>query len=208
MPRRNNNNIVVRTIDEFLRPKDFVPYRNAWYSTLPETILVVALDKSNWGLCYYLYFGVLVRQLSPLQTPKVNECHIYQRLESILNERQPGEGHVQTLPEPEPTSDSFVDQIRRNPLSPIAVDANNPEFFSTKGFVTPNIARALDLDDHSFTDEQRVAQIKENLCKYGLPFLAELDSLEKMRNTLLNRSLATIFVRRNLRDLLGIATPR
>jgi len=76
-----------------------------------------------------------------------------------------------------------------------------PEFFCTKGFVTPNIARALDLDDHSFTDEQRVAQIKENLCKYGLPFLAELDSLEKMRNTLLNRSLATIFVRRNLRDL-------
>ena len=57
--------------------------------------------------------------------------------------------------------------------------------------------------DAQASDED-VAAIQEALTDYGLPFLAELDSLEKMRRSISKQRLATLYAHKDLRELLGI----
>ncbi len=73
------NAILKRTLHE----ADFVGNASTWHKSLPETILVVDLQKSQYGPQYYLNLGIWLKQLGKAQTPKEHQCHIRLRATSL-----------------------------------------------------------------------------------------------------------------------------
>jgi len=75
--------ILKRTLHE----AGFVGNASTWYKSLPEAILVVALQKSQYGPQYYLNLGIWLKQLGEEQAPKEHQCHIRLRATSLPVER-------------------------------------------------------------------------------------------------------------------------
>jgi len=51
---------------------------------MPDTILVLNLQKSQWGDTLYVNAGVYVRALGSEHSPPHNRCHINARLERVV----------------------------------------------------------------------------------------------------------------------------
>jgi Domain of unknown function (DUF4304) len=77
-------------VDAVLGGAEFHRKSSTWYRDLNETVLVVEVQKSNFGEQYYLNLGVFVKGLVPGQKdklpPKENECHIRFRIEALKPE--------------------------------------------------------------------------------------------------------------------------
>lgn len=74
--------ILKRTLHE----AGFVGNASTWHKPLPDTILVVDLQKSQYGPQYYLNLGIWLKQLGRTQAPKEHQCHIRLRATSLPNE--------------------------------------------------------------------------------------------------------------------------
>lgn len=59
---------------------------SAWYLHNDETILVVELQKSNFGLIYFVNVAVWLRGLGETQFPKEQACHIRTRLGELVSD--------------------------------------------------------------------------------------------------------------------------
>src|SRR6266478_1358644 len=140
---RRQENAVVSTLDSVLRERGFSRHKKVWYLHKPDTKLVVDLQKSPWGLNYCLSFGVLVRQLSAVQKPKLIECHIWDRLEGLM-EASKDKGVGQSGPAESPKPGTFAHQILTNPLASITLRLDDPAFFDTTGLKPAAIGKALD----------------------------------------------------------------
>lgn len=70
-------------IDEVLRDEGFMKKSRSWHKLCDETVFLVDLQKSNWGEQYYVNLGVLLRGLRDIPRPKLLECHVRDRLESL-----------------------------------------------------------------------------------------------------------------------------
>jgi hypothetical protein len=57
---------------------------NSWYCSNDETVIMVNLQKSQYGEQYYVNFGIALRQLVPEQFPKEQHCNIRFRLASVV----------------------------------------------------------------------------------------------------------------------------
>jgi hypothetical protein len=60
---------------------------NTWHKPHQDTILVVNLQKSQFGEIYYINLGVWVRLLGENEAPKEYQCHIRQRATSLPTEK-------------------------------------------------------------------------------------------------------------------------
>ena len=79
-------------VEEALKGVQFRRKSSTWYCDLDETVLVVDLQKSNFGEQYYVNLGVLVKGLPASQAgklpPKENECHIRLRIEALKHDEE------------------------------------------------------------------------------------------------------------------------
>ncbi|HYO65616.1 MAG TPA: DUF4304 domain-containing protein [Archangium sp.] len=70
-----------------LREAGFKVRSNTWHKLCEDTILVVNLQKSQWGPQFYINLAVWVRQLGDASAPKEYQCHIRQRATSLPDKR-------------------------------------------------------------------------------------------------------------------------
>lgn len=70
-----------------LREAGFKVRTNTWHKQCQDTILVVNLQKSQWGPQYYINLAVWVKQLGDVSTPKEYQCHIRQRATDLPDKR-------------------------------------------------------------------------------------------------------------------------
>jgi Domain of unknown function (DUF4304) len=77
-----NSKPIVDAINSALKILDFKKKSNTWYLHRDETVLLVNLQKSQYGDQFYINCAVLVRALSNLEFPKEYACHIRFRLDS------------------------------------------------------------------------------------------------------------------------------
>ena len=71
-------------IAQAITPVGFKKKGSAWYCQEAEAVLVISPQRSQYGLRYYLNLGVYWRILGEKMTPKVRECQLRSRIESIL----------------------------------------------------------------------------------------------------------------------------
>lgn len=81
------DNVIKLGVDDALKGAHFRRKSSAWYRDLEETVLVVDVQKSNFGEQYYVNLGVLVKGLPANHggklPPKENQCHIRVRIEAL-----------------------------------------------------------------------------------------------------------------------------
>lgn len=66
-----------------LRKAGYKVRTNTWHKPCQDTILVVNLQKSQYGDVHYINLGVWVRLLGENEAPKEYQCHIRQRATSL-----------------------------------------------------------------------------------------------------------------------------
>ncbi|MEI7728028.1 MAG: DUF4304 domain-containing protein [Verrucomicrobiota bacterium] len=75
-------------IDGVLKPFGFIKRRSAWYRHYPETVLVLDLQKSDYGGQYYVNLAVSIRELNRQEYPREEHCHINIRLDRVAGDRE------------------------------------------------------------------------------------------------------------------------
>jgi hypothetical protein len=80
--------LVARTLREYLSNAGYKHKGNTWYCETDETILVINLQKSQYGKQYYLNLGVWVKAFEPAAFPKEHKCHIRARLGDIISAKE------------------------------------------------------------------------------------------------------------------------
>jgi hypothetical protein len=56
-----------------------------WSKDYPDVIHVIGLQKSRWGLQYYLEAAIWLKIFGPAESPKFYECHVQLRLDSDIS---------------------------------------------------------------------------------------------------------------------------
>ncbi len=69
-----------KTITGVLTPLGFDRQRRRWHRIKGSFIELVDLQSSRWGPQFYLNAGISIRGISPLNKPRLDDCHIYARL--------------------------------------------------------------------------------------------------------------------------------
>lgn len=78
--------IVSRTVDSSLKANNFIKKSGSWYREVDESVMVVNLQKSNYGNTFYINLGVWFKRFGQSQFPKEQQCHIRIRLSSLTGE--------------------------------------------------------------------------------------------------------------------------
>jgi hypothetical protein len=81
-------NVVRDTVAKFGREAGFTRHSGAWYLRQSETIAVVDLQKSQYGLQYYVNVALWLLPLGEAQYPKEQHCHVRTRLDALLPEQE------------------------------------------------------------------------------------------------------------------------
>lgn len=79
-------NTLITILDKTFRNAGFAKKSNSWYRSEADAIVVLNLQKSDFGNYYYLNVGVSLMALSTDVFPKENHCHIQLRADSLLND--------------------------------------------------------------------------------------------------------------------------
>jgi len=75
-------------LDRVLVRHGFKRKATIWFADKPETIVVVNLQKSQWGEQYYVNLAVWVKALGETKSPpKEHLCHVRTRLTSLADDR-------------------------------------------------------------------------------------------------------------------------
>jgi len=85
-PVKTQSSQVKAILKRTLHEAGFVGNASTWHKSLSETILVVDLQKSQYGPQYYLNLGIWLKQLGETQNPKEHQCHIRLRATSLPSE--------------------------------------------------------------------------------------------------------------------------
>ncbi|WP_437631010.1 DUF4304 domain-containing protein [Sorangium sp. So ce854] len=84
-------NPVKLATDTALKDAHFLRKSGIWYHDTEEAVLVVDVQRSNFGQQHYINVGVFVKissQKLARLPPRENECHIRLRLESLMPEAE------------------------------------------------------------------------------------------------------------------------
>ena len=81
------NSSILLPFEAALKSARFIKKSGSWYLENDETILVVNLQKSNYGDQYYVNLAVWVKALGDATYPKENKCHICLRIDSLVDEK-------------------------------------------------------------------------------------------------------------------------
>ena len=85
------DNPIKLAIEAALKGAQFQRKSSTWYRDMEEAVVIVDVQKSNFGEQYYVNLGILVKELGQIRDklpPKENECHIRLRLESLTHEEE------------------------------------------------------------------------------------------------------------------------
>ncbi|MFE4542360.1 DUF4304 domain-containing protein [Arthrobacter sp. NPDC056727] len=82
----NNKNVITTTFDQFAKDLGGRKKSGSWYITRPDSVVVLHLQKSNYGPRYYLNFGLWFLGIGPAQDPKPTHCHLQTRWENLVSE--------------------------------------------------------------------------------------------------------------------------
>jgi len=74
------------SLEKALRDAGFFRKAGSWYRSGADAIVVLNLQKSDFGDNYYLNIGINLKALSQESFPKVNICHIQMRADDLLDE--------------------------------------------------------------------------------------------------------------------------
>ena len=83
-----NQKLISSVIDGCAASSGFTRKGSTWYRHDPEVILVVNLQKSNYGGQYYINLGVSPRELTEGEFPRDAQCHLRMRLEGLYEMEQ------------------------------------------------------------------------------------------------------------------------
>ena len=78
-------NAVQRVFDAYARDAGLEKKAGSWYRRGQETITVIDLQKSNYGLRYYVNIGVWMLGVEPATFPTENRCHIRTRIDPAVD---------------------------------------------------------------------------------------------------------------------------
>lgn len=78
----SNSKIIVDAINSVLKVHGFKKKSSNWYLHKNDVVLVVNLQKSQYGDQFYINCAVLVKALLDLEFPQEEKCHIRFRLDS------------------------------------------------------------------------------------------------------------------------------
>ncbi len=78
---------IINVFEQNVQQAGFIKKRGSWYFNGAETILVVNLQKSNYGKQYYVNLAVYVKQFGEERFPKEHKCHIRIRLDAVVTDR-------------------------------------------------------------------------------------------------------------------------
>jgi hypothetical protein len=202
-------NPLVPILDDVLQGRGFRRRKRTWYLETKETILVVDLQKSDWSNDYFINVGVLIRQLSKSWLPKINECHIIDRVEVLVcqKDRTKAEGHVEGKGNQGEEIPWAIRRLSEKPDSKVTIDCFQMDDVARQ-WLTANkdrILKALDLEDHTISGDERASTIREAMVSAGLPFLDKLDSVSKIGECLRKNRLSASAVRKTVYELCGVA---
>ena len=76
--------LIEAAIASLLKPRGFQKKRSTWHRPQPEAVLVVNVQKSEWGPRLYVNLGVYLRGLGQEERPPEYKCHIRTRLDRVL----------------------------------------------------------------------------------------------------------------------------
>ncbi|GAA2145824.1 hypothetical protein GCM10009825_38900 [Arthrobacter humicola] len=77
------SNVIQATFDGFMKGAGFSKRSGSWYRITDEVITVVELQKSQYGLQYYVNLALWLRPLGEVKTPKEQACHLRTRLSRL-----------------------------------------------------------------------------------------------------------------------------
>jgi capsule polysaccharide export protein KpsC/LpsZ len=83
-----SGNVIQTTFDEFLKSQHFAKKGGSWFRTGDDVITVVQLQKSNYGLQYYVNVALWLRPLGEATFPKEQTCHVRSRLDDLVGLEQ------------------------------------------------------------------------------------------------------------------------
>ena len=74
---------LAKAMDRALRQAGYLRRSKTWHLDAEETTLVVDLQKSDFGLQYYVNLAAFVKTLGNIRFPKEWKCHVRIRLASL-----------------------------------------------------------------------------------------------------------------------------
>lgn len=83
-------NIIQATVDEFGKSRGGVKKSGSWYFRGTDTVVVLNLQKSQYGPSYYMNVGLWFLGLGFSANPKPSHCHVQTRAELLV----PDEKHA------------------------------------------------------------------------------------------------------------------
>lgn len=83
MPDRT---VVERAVANLLKPLRFKKTRTTWHRSAAETVLVLNVQKSEFGPTLYVNLGVYLRRLGEETAPPEYRCHIRSRLDRVVGD--------------------------------------------------------------------------------------------------------------------------
>lgn len=78
--------LVQSTVDAYAKSRGFVKNSGSWYLKREDVILVLNLQKSNYGRQYFLNIGMWLTALGMDEQPKEQHCHIRSRLSRLASD--------------------------------------------------------------------------------------------------------------------------
>jgi hypothetical protein len=80
----SERNVVQTSFDEFGKASFGAKKSGSWYRRSDETIVVLNLQKSNYGPSYYVNVAIWLLAAGPADAPKPSHCHVQTRLERLV----------------------------------------------------------------------------------------------------------------------------
>jgi len=79
-----SRNVIQTTFDGFMKGAGFSKHSGSWYRDTDDVITVAELQKSQYGLQYYVNIALWLRPLGEAKTPKEQACHVRSRLSLLV----------------------------------------------------------------------------------------------------------------------------
>jgi hypothetical protein len=139
-----NRKELVKQIEHVLAPRGYLKRGPAWYRHFPETILVLDLQKSDYGGQFYINLGVTLPELCESEYPAENHCDVRMRLGGAFSDR-PYVAKVFDL-----ENATFGNNDREKAIQElIAYGADWLEKFSSKQAIVNQIKQSEDICCHT-----------------------------------------------------------
>lgn len=96
----SERNAIQVTFDDFMKSIGFSRTAGSWYRTGEDVVTVVQLQKSQYGVQYYVNVAVWLLALGAAKAPKEQTCHVRTRLSRLVGTEESHLSKLLNLEEP------------------------------------------------------------------------------------------------------------